>query len=328
MISVVGGVLVLHFALFSEARIHKRFSERHGLSNLEGMKLIPNPSDTSAKLDQVEQSVENWSASRQGGTVVIAGVSSTGEVSPSGASTLSNSTSNPEASIGIVTDLQQALKDIQGQSNSGIAQLSGSSAMNSMAIELLKNNMTRFQQQVQSNFSRIDGLVNELGDMATTEGIQNLRSTIAQIQSQVSVAAAGASGQGTLQQSSQRISDLGTAVKGIDQRVTALENRVSGNAPHAAGAQSAEAVDSTLTTALSLAFLYQSWTGRVALLGAILGIAALALSIVTFTRLPKTSPEQTEGEEQVLMEAGDGEQQGENAGGEEYEEQTAIEGQA
>jgi hypothetical protein len=313
MPSVKLGLICFGLLFDSEARIHKRFSERHGLSRLGSERLVPNPSETSAKLDQVEQSINNWDPSRGAPDVSIAGVSATTKIN---VTTTAGSPAPPETPLGVVTDLQQALKEIQGQSNTGIAQLSGTTAMNTMVIDVLRSDVKKFEQQVQKNFSRIDGLLNELGDLASSGGVGSLIDSVNQIQSQLSVVAAGGSIATVVQGFTQRIGDLGSAVTGLDQRVAGLEKG------SAANAQSAESADSTLSAATSISFLTTSWTGRVALGGAAFGLVALILSIVAITSLPK-KPEPAADpatEEQVLMEAGEGQAEGEAEGAEYYDD--------
>jgi hypothetical protein len=308
-----------------ESRIHKRFSERHGLSRLMTDRTVPNPSDTSPKLDQVEQSVNSWPPARMVNDLTIAGVSTTGFVNASATASWTNTSTDPEASIGTVTDLEQALKEIKGQSNSGIAQLSGSTASLSMALDLLRANIGKFQTDVRFNFTRIDRILNDLGDSSTIDDIQTIKKNIFQLQSQLGSVAASAGISGIVQGLSQRISDLGSALNGLSQRVTALDGSNSNGATVAQTAMAAEAVpsDTTLSVVASIPFVLQSWSGRIAIVGAVTGIVALVLSIISLTRLPKSEAAPTEAgaEEQVLMEAGEGEQvDATQEGGEEYYE--------
>lgn len=322
MPSVKLGLVCLGFLIGSDGRIHRRFSERHGLSRLDLDKLVPNPSDTSVKLDQVEQNVNNWPPARTAPDVSIAGVSASASIDVN-ATASTPETSSIEANIGTVTDLQQALKEIQGQSNTGIAQLSGSTAMNTMVIDVLKSDVKKFQQQVERNFSRIDGLLNELGGSATSGGLDSLSNTVNQIQAELSAVTSGGSIASVIQGTNQRIGDLGSAVTTLDQRVAGLEKQSGGNQ-----AQSAESADNTLSSAASISFLLSSWTGRVALGGAAFGLVALILSIVALTGMPKKEEVKSleaSSEEQVLMEAGEA---AENAEGAEYYEEEVVEEQA
>ena len=322
----------------ANGRLHRRFSERHGLSKLGTDRLVPNPADTSPRLDQVEASVNDWSPSRLGGVLTIAGVTS-GE--PINATyTATNISSNPEASIGVVGNLDQALKDIVSQSNSGIAQVSGSLAMNSMAVDLLRLNVSKFEDEVKKNISRIDSILNELGD-ATSNGLisdlQTLRSRIEQIQSQLNGVSASGSGSGIIKGFTDRISSLGTAVTSLGDRLASLERRTTVDTSSSSSSSSQPLssdtqLDKSVGAVASLQFVLQSWSGRIALGGAACGLVALILASIAMARIPgkpseAPAPEAAE-EEQVLMEAGEGdnaEQQGEEVyyeGEEQVVEQT------
>lgn len=295
---------VLCFAFFvcsTDGRIHHRFSERHGLDRLGGGRLVPNPSETASRLDTVENSVNSWSPSRLGGPITIAGVTTGVQVNTSLTGSPSTST---DSQYGIVTDLNQALKELENQSNSGIAQLSGSVSMNSMVAELIRSNVSKLDQAVRSNISRIDAALNRMGEQAINGAgsqIQTLQSQVEQMRSQLNGIAAAAGGSGVVQGFTQRISDLGTAVSGIEQRVAAIERRST-----TGGAQSAEAtVNDPLSTAAGIPFVYKSWTGRVAIAGVLFGLVGMAISIIAITKLPKAQPESAQADEQVLMEAGE-----------------------
>ena len=312
-------------------RLHRRFSERHGLSKLGTDRLVPNPADTSPRLDQVEASVNDWAPSRTGGVLTIAGVTSGEPINAT--HTATNISSNPEQSIGVVGNLDQALKDIVSQSNSGIAQVSGSLAMNSMAVDLLRLNISKFEDEVKKNISRIDSVLNELGE-ATSNGLlsdlQTLRSRVSQIQSQLNGVSASGSGSGIIQGFTDRISSLGTAVTSLGDRLAALERRTTVDASSSSSPQALSSdtqLDKSVGAVASLQFVLQSWSGRIALGGAACGLVALILASIAMSRIPgkpseTAAPEAAE-EEQVLMEAGEGEnaeQQGEEVyyeGGEE-----------
>ena len=320
-LSVIVYIPILVF--LCDARIHKRFSERHGLSRLMTDRTVPNPSDTTAKLDQIEQTVNSWPAARIAGDISISGVSTSGSINASATATWTNSTIDPEATIGKVTDLEQALKEVQGQSNSGIAQLSGSTAMNSMVIDLLKANISQFRSEVRSNFSRVDGILNQLGDSSVSEDVRTLSKALLQIQAQLGSVTAAGGVAALVQGLSKRISDLGSAVSGLGQRVSALEPSTNITAAQVALASDTTSTDTTLSVVASIPFVLQSWSGRVALAGAVFGIVALVMSIISLSRLPKAppKPEEAAPEEQVLMEAGEANQVDESqAVGEEYYE--------
>lgn len=317
---------VIFFAFFvvgMDGRIHHRFSERHGLNRLGGGRLVPNPSDTSSRLDSVENSVNTWSPSHLGGAISIAGVTSGVQVNTSLTGSPSTST---DSQFGTVTDLNQALKEIEGQSNSGIAQLSGSMATNSLVVELIRSNVSKLDMAVRSNISRIDAALNRIGEQAINGGasqMQTMQSQVDQMRSQLNGIAAAAGGSGVVQGFTQRISDLGTAVSGIDQRVAAIERRST-----PAGAQSAEAAgNDPLSTAAGIPFIYQSWTGRVAIAGVLFGLVGMALSIMAITRLPKADAASAPADEQVLMEAGEGENAEGNPGEDGAYEEAAQEGE-
>lgn len=308
--------LICVFASFvlAESRLHRHFGELRGKARLLSDKLVPNPSSTTARLNSVENSIVQWSD---------AGVSN----HSSNVSSSAYQTNIDGVPTGTVTDLDQALKQIENQSNAGIDSLTGTLAMSSMTVDLMRLNMTRLERRVNQDIARIDRILNELGDVSTngvSGQLRNVQTQIDQFKTQLN----SVMGEAGPNQFIGRINQLSDSVTAVSDRLSALEKK--GNGPQSAESQGAA---NSMAASASFQFVLESWTGRIALGGAVFGIVALVLSIIALTRLPpKPAAAEEKPEEQVLMDAGEGEAQpveGEdpNAEGYVYEEPQAEEEQ-
>ena len=275
---------------------------------------VPDPDGTVSHLDQVEKAIREWNPAGIGGAVG-SGVPTASSSNGGTSDFLNGSAANTQ-----VDDLDARLKEIENQSNSNIADLVGASSTASMQLDMIRFNMSRFIREVKANFSHVYGVLDELGD-ASTNGVsstaRSIRSDIDALKTQVNDLQ---SGSGLAGDYDSRISDLGKTLSTIDQRVSALERRATAETTKQSA--EAEASDESTASSTSFQFVLESWTGRIALIALLVGIGALALSLVSLKRLPPkpVDPEQpAEGtkaeDEQVLLETGnaDGEVQEEGA---------------
>lgn len=328
-------ILILALAYPNNARLYRKQHQTRDPLNL--VSTVPNPSGTVPRLDQVEQAIREWPEGRIGGALGSS-------VPPAGTFAGSTDTSSSSTSDSIkdmkIDNLDASLKELENQSNSDLAKLSGSVEGTKYVLDVIRVNMTRFGREVSKNMTRLESLINDLGYEASksaARGGNSLRSDVEAIQSQLKDLT---SGSGLGGEYNTRISDLGTALSAVDKRVAALERRATAEA----SAQSAEADGAAQSAAASASFQFvlESWTGRVGLIATGLSIAALSLAIYLMTQMPKkpldaTAEEAKAGEEQVLLEAGEGGEgaadgaaegeQGWEEGQEQYEEAAAEEQQ-
>jgi hypothetical protein len=269
---------------------------------------VPDPDGTVSHLDQVEKSIREWGPAGIGGSV-----GSDVPLVSGGASGTSGSVDST-----LIDNLDAKLKEIENQSNSNIADLVGSASSASMQLDMVRFNMSKFTREVKANFSHVYGILDELG-YASTNGVSNtargIRSDIDALRTQINDLQGGS---GLAGDYDSRISDLGKTVSTIDERVTALERRATADSTKQA--TEAEASDASTASSTSLQFVLESWTGRFALIALLVGVIALSLSIYTFRSLPPKPSESTQieeetkgNEEQVLLEAGNAEGEGEEA---------------
>ena len=323
-------ILILALAHPTNARLYRKQHQTRDPLNL--VSTVPSPSGTVPRLDQVEQTIREWPEGRIGGAVGSS-VPSRGTFAGS-TDTISSSTSDSIKDMKI-DNLDASLKELENQSNSEIAKLSGSVEGTKYILDVIRVNMTRYGREVSKNMTRLENLINDLGYEASksaASGGSSLRSDVEAIQSQLKDLT---SGSGLGGEYNTRISDLGTALSAVDKRVAALERRATAEA----SAQSAEADGAAQSAAASTSFQFvlESWTGRVGLIATGLSIAALSLAIYLMNQIPKkpvdaTAEEAKAGEEEVLLEAGEGSavgaaqgEQGWEEGQEQYEEATAEE---
>ena len=317
MIKGLGAIVLSVILCPNNGRIHRRpFGPRY--LHLASTKLVPNPAGTTAQLDQVEQSIRTW----PDGGLAVTGQAVVPTIAPV---TAGSSGSSGSDSVHI-DSLDATLQQIQNQANADQAAQAGSNSMNSMVIDLIRLNVSRLERDVKANISRIQSIINDVGEAASNgvgATIQGFRDDIDAIRAQLNMGPSASSGGAS--DTSTRIANLGATVAAIDQRIAALERRTTGDSSDQ-HAQSAEALnaDPSLVGTLSLQFAMKSWAGRFGILGTALGAVALGIAIYLLTQMPtkpkSDEPEEAagEGEEQVLLEAGEG--------GEEVTEEQAAEG--
>ena len=198
---------------------------------------------------------------------------------------------------GVAVDtIVSQMGELQNQANDGFSNLAGSISSNNMMLDLVRLNLTRLERATKANITRIYGILQDLGDTSSSASTAGtIRTQITDIQTQINdlqTAAKAADIEGDV---STRIADLGSSVEAVESRVTALEQQVSQNL-----LKLSETTATTTTTpydATSISALYETWTGRLAMLAFTIGAAALIMSILTMQRLP---PKDDQGEEVLL----------------------------
>lgn len=332
----------LFLALDCSARILERSGKRLK-SRFNFGKVEPDLSSTESQLNQLEGTIRSWPQASQavaGVPINQTGFTLSGLIgSNSSSGAFSNSSSGIDSvnSVGFenstsgsssVDNLTQQLASLENQSNNNIAQISGGVANNEILIDLVRVNMSRLTTEVRRNITRLKSAIDELGASSVTGHDSNFRSIAGQtedLQAQINQIQTTLS---SIPQVDDRINSLGGGVQALESRVSALENYASNSSK--ALAQSDESTSSS-TSGDSSGSILSSWSGRASLLGLGLAIIALSLSIVTFLRLPpkpaSEEPAPPEGEEQVLLEAGEGQEGEEVVEGEGEEVDQTEQGQ-
>jgi hypothetical protein len=275
---------LLHLFLFVTAVLSTRrrknvaLVSRHRQSQQASSEVVPTPSATLPKLDNLETTIRKWPEGGIGGNI-----------------------ETPAGGGSAVSELNANLRELSNWSNDGMAKLMGASGSQEVSISVLRSQFDQFRNDTRRSLSRItDALQNMGADTAegASQSANSVQGKLKTIETQLD----------TLTSTSKSVSSLNSqlttaqeAIVRMNERVVAIED-FTGITAAASGVQSAES--SAFDPAyLGFDFLIKSWTGRFAMLGVALGLIGLILGVVALVMIPK-KPAEPKGEEQVLLAAG------------------------
>jgi hypothetical protein len=289
-------ILVLSMmAICDGTDLLRHLGRRHRLISRQE-KLIPNPQGTLANLNNLDNKVSEWNSTL----------------------TLSNST-EPDAYPSATADLGATVHEIQNQSTQDMAGLSARLLAHGMTIDELRSDLTALSNETVRNISRINSLLADISDYAASaksSATETIKSQLTNLQTQVNVLAGNSS---STQSVPSQLNEMGHSISDLEERVSALEGTDYAQTQLLAG----ESNSTTTVDYYGVDFLISSITGKVAIGGVALGLIALILASLALSKIPKASPgvERKEDDEQVLLEAGAVEEEGEaEAAGEEVYE--------
>ena len=307
--------MLLAFGSLSDARLRKRFLSHKPIA-LTAHGTVPDPNGTLDNLNELESSIRNWSEEQQ----VAVTTATPGSIA---------ATTPAPGSVSIdgspIDNLDARLAEIATQSNDDFSKMSNSMETNGMMVDLIRLNVSRLERDVKRNISRIDALLQDLGDFSTngsSDAAKTTKEQVTALQTDVNNLKANST---TSSDTNVRLDELGQTVSSVDARVASMERRSTESFASQPAGSTTEGSESDSITAV-----IDTWTGRIALGALVVGLGALVLSILTFTKLPKqTLVEAPKAEdEEVLLEAQNVEEQPieeegveEDQGEEEVEEQ-------
>ncbi len=243
-------------------------------------KLVPDPDATRPRLNQVENIISQWNSTLP---------------SPS---PLPPDPSLPHSNP--IGELGASIEDIQNQSNQDMAQLSATLSSNALLVDAIRANVSQIADETRRNISRINSLIGDISDYSTSTlagNAETIQAQLKNLQAEVDMLAGNNSASASIPS---QILEIDNAIASLEQRVGTLETKESLSSQVLASDTSG-AVDNN-----GLDFILYSWTGRIALVGTLVGVLALILASVALHKLPKSAevPDTCNDDEQVLLEAG------------------------
>lgn len=239
-------------------------------------KIIPDPHSTLPNLDELQNTISEWN------------------------STLPATTDPGYTNPVLGGDLDASIQEIQNRASQDVARLTGSLSSNHLVIDAIRANITKFADETRRNISRINSLIGDISDYSTSTlagNAETIQAQLQNIQAEVDMLAGNTSASASIPS---QIKEIDNSIASLEQRVSALEKTDSVQTQVLA-ADTTSSVDNT-----GMDFLLYSWTGRIALAGAVLGVLAVILSSVALSKIPSPVPvsEESKQAEQVLLEAG------------------------
>lgn len=249
-------------------------------------KIIPDPQTTLTNLNSLETRISDWNATLAGNTTNV--------------TTTATAVDTPYPVPSQVDDLGASIADIQNQSSQDMAQLVGTLSTNGMIVDGIRANLTRFADETRRNISRINSLIGDISDYSTSTlagNAETIEAQLVNLQSQVDMLAGNNSASASIPH---QLKEIGDSISSLERRVSTLESTDSVQTQVLAS-DSNSTVDNT-----GLDFVLYSWTGRIALGGAICAIVAVILASVALSKCPSApvAPEEPKQGEQVLLETG------------------------
>ena len=289
-------LISLVVTLICDARLFKRTILR-ARPELSLSQDIPNPAGTVENLDAFANNVAQFgdeaSLNLNIGNYTDAAVAS---------SSASSSTGLGSAGSTSTDTLDAQVQELINQSNDGLAQTAAAMQVNDMTLDLLRLNVSKLERDVKLNMTRINGLIQDLGDLSTNgivASATSIKKQVVDLRTDVDILK---SKENSFADNgvdvSNRIDLLGKSVASIDARVTAVE-RANPVALSSGMSMSSSSSNTTEYDSTSLEAVLESWTGRIALAAFLLGSIALVLASMAFSRLPKTA---AAANEEVLLE--------------------------